>query len=296
MRLVTYAMNRMPAAGVLTDTGILPFAALGPNLPATLNDLVVGGASALAQLRAAVDAASSIQPLDPAALQLLAPFPRPRRNIFCIGKNYREHAKEFQGSGYDASSQGQDIPDVPIIFTKATSSVIGTGAAIDSSLDPTGTLDYEGELGVIIGPGGRGITPADSMDHVWGYTIINDVTARETQLRHKQWFLGKSPDTFCPMGPWVLTADAAGDPKAMVLEASVNGELRQHAKVEDLIFDIPTIISTISAAISLEPCDIIATGTPAGVGLGFNPARFLKPGDQVAVEITGLGRLENVVK
>jgi 2-keto-4-pentenoate hydratase/2-oxohepta-3-ene-1,7-dioic acid hydratase in catechol pathway len=295
MRLVTYQSPQGPAPAALTDAGLVPFSALGAGLPASLDDLVAGGAAALSRLRAAVDSAPASAAIDPASVTLLAPIPRPRRNIFCVGKNYHEHAREFQGSGFDASSQGQVIPDVPIIFTKATTSVTGPGAAIDSALDPDATVDYEGELAVIIGTPGRGIPTARAMDHVWGYTIINDVTARATQLRHKQWFLGKSTDTFCPMGPCLVTADAVPDVGAMRLTSRVNGELRQNVPVSDLIFDIPTIIAALSVGMTLEPGDIIATGTPAGVGIGFKPPRYLKAGDVVTVEVTGIGVLENPV-
>lgn len=295
MRLVTFQTTSGPAPGILTGAGVLPFSALDPNLPASLNDLVAGGPAALAQLRAVARSATADATLDPRNITLLAPFPRPLRNIFCIGKNYREHAAEFQDSGFDASSQGQAVPDVPILFTKATTSVTGPGAPVNSALDPTGTLDYEGELAVIIGPGGRGIPADRAMQHVWGYTIVNDITARETQLRHKQWFLGKSADSFCPMGPCMVTADEVPDVGVLALSTRVNGAARQQALLADLIFDIPTIIATLSAAITLEPGDIIATGTPAGVGIGHTPPRFLRPGDRVAVEISGIGTLENPI-
>lgn len=215
--------------------------------------------------------------------------------MFCVGKNYAAHAREFQQSGFDATSSGQDVPTAPVIFTKAPSAVIGPGAAILANLDPTNSIDYEGELGVVIGRGGRGISRADAMDHVFGYTIINDVTARTLQHKHKQWFLGKSIDTFCPMGPTLVTADEIPDPTRLRLQTRVNGELRQSAVVSDLIFDIPTLIETISRGITLIPGDIIATGTPEGVGIGFNPPRYLKSGDTVVVTIDPIGTLTNPV-
>lgn len=224
----------------------------------------------------------------------LAPFQRPRRNVFCVGKNYREHAQEFERSGFDSSSGANIIPDAPIIFTKVPECVVGSSAEI--SFDPaiSTAIDYEGELAVIIGTGGRAISCSAAMAHVWGYTIVNDVTARDVQNRLKQWHVGKSFDTFCPMGPWAVTADEI-DLKNTRLRTWVNGELRQNANTRDLIFDVPTIIAVLSASITLYPGDIIATGTPAGVGIGFKPPRFLKNGDVVAVEIDGLGRLENTV-
>jgi 2-keto-4-pentenoate hydratase/2-oxohepta-3-ene-1,7-dioic acid hydratase in catechol pathway len=232
----------------------------------------------------------------PEGAQRLAPIPEPRRNIFCVGKNYREHAKEFGQSGFDGGARGGDeVPDEPIVFSKATTSVIGPDAPIPSANDPFASVDYEGELAVVIGTGGHRIAVADAMRHVFGYTIVNDVTSREAQKRHKQWLLGKGVDGFCPIGPEIVTADEAGDPSAMRLVTRVNGEVRQDASVADLIFDIPTLIATISRFVTLLPGDIVATGTPAGVGIGFTPPRYLVAGDTVSVEITGLGTLTNPV-
>jgi 2-keto-4-pentenoate hydratase/2-oxohepta-3-ene-1,7-dioic acid hydratase in catechol pathway len=232
--------------------------------------------------------------VDLAGITLTAPIPVPRRNIFCVGRNYREHAEEFGRSGYDATSGTSYQPDAPVVFTKAPSTVVGPGAEIDPHTGVTSELDYEAELGVIIGRGGRGIDAATALDHVWGYTIINDVTARDLQKTHKQWFLGKSLDTFCPMGPYAVTADQVGDGPLDLL-CTVNGEVRQRASTADLIFDIPTIIATLSAGMTLQPGDVIATGTPAGVGIGFTPPRFLRGGDVVEITITGLGTLTNRV-
>ncbi|MBF8193651.1 fumarylacetoacetate hydrolase family protein [Nonomuraea sp. K274] len=235
-------------------------------------------------------------PLD--AVTLRAPMPRPSRNIFCVGKNYHDHSAEFAGSGFDGSDDGtgnpSGVPALPIFFTKATGSVIGPGEVIEPHAGVTDALDYEVELAVIIGTGGRGISKEDSWRHIWGYTIINDVTARDLQRDHKQWFLGKSLDTFCPMGPWAVTADEV-EPTNLTVECWVNGELRQSSNTRDLIFDIPTLISTLSAGITLQPGDIIATGTPAGVGLGFDPPRFLRPGDVVSMRIGELGTLTNPI-
>jgi 2-keto-4-pentenoate hydratase/2-oxohepta-3-ene-1,7-dioic acid hydratase in catechol pathway len=156
-------------------------------------------------------------------------------------------------------------------------------------------VDYEAELCVIIGQGGRGITKAEALAHVWGYTIVNDVTARDLQAKHKQWLIGKSQDSFCPMGPCAVTADEI-DLADTPVRCWVNGDLRQNAKTRDLIFDVPTLIETLSAGITLLPGDLIATGTPVGVGIGFNPPRYLKPGDRVRVEIGGIGQIENEVQ
>jgi 2-keto-4-pentenoate hydratase/2-oxohepta-3-ene-1,7-dioic acid hydratase in catechol pathway len=230
------------------------------------------------------------------SVKLKAPVPLPLRNIMCVGKNYHEHAKEFSASGFDSSSSGaaDAIPTAPIIFTKVPQSVIGPGEPIRYPTGVSEQLDYEAELAVIIGSGGRSISKADALKHVWGYTIVNDVTARDLQARHKQWFLGKSMDTFAPMGPWAVTADEV-DLASAGIRCWVNGELRQNAKIADLIFDIPMLIATISAGITLMPGDIIATGTPAGVGIGFKPPKFLKKGDVVAMEVDGIGRLTNQV-
>jgi 2-keto-4-pentenoate hydratase/2-oxohepta-3-ene-1,7-dioic acid hydratase in catechol pathway len=234
-------------------------------------------------------------------VELLAPIPRPRRNVFCVGRNYSEHAREFGSSGYDSGADtaaGSDhMPSAPVVFTKPPSSVVGTGAAVEPHTSVTKELDYEAELAVIIGRGGRDIPADRAAAHVWGYTVVNDVTARDRQRDHKQWFLGKGLDTFCPMGPYAVSADEADPAGAarpdLQVECRVNGELRQKASTLDLIFDIPTLIETISAGLTLEPGDIIATGTPAGVGIGFTPPRFLQSGDVVEVAITGLGTLRN---
>jgi 2-keto-4-pentenoate hydratase/2-oxohepta-3-ene-1,7-dioic acid hydratase in catechol pathway len=204
-------------------------------------------------------------------VKLLAPVPRPPRNVFCVGKNYHAHAHEFAASGFDGSAT-EIVPEAPVIFTKPPSAVIGPGEPIPSYLDPTQSTDYEGELTVVIGRGGRGITRAQALEHVFGYTIINDVTARTLQHKHRQWVMGKGIDGFCPMGPVIVTADEVPDPGALRLRTFVNGEKRQDASVSDLIFDIPTLIETLSAGITLEPGDLIATGTPVGVGLGLQAA------------------------
>ena len=229
------------------------------------------------------------QPLD--SVEVLAPVPVPRRNIWCVGKNYRDHAVEFGRSGYDTPQRSEELPERPIMFSKATTAVTGPDTLVQPG--PTSELDYEGELTVIIGKGGRGISREEAYDHVWGYTLINDVTARDVQRDHKQWLLGKSFDTHCPMGPYAVTADEIEDVGALELETTVNGERRQFAPLKDLIFDIPELISTISRGTTLLPGDLIATGTPAGVGLGFDPPRFLASGDVVEVTVTGLGTLRN---
>jgi 2-keto-4-pentenoate hydratase/2-oxohepta-3-ene-1,7-dioic acid hydratase in catechol pathway len=247
------------------------------------------------RLRPALDPVRSapVQPLD--TITLRAPIPEPRRDLFCVGKNYREHAVEFSRSGYDAAGRSEELPTHPVVFAKATTAVTGPYADIDPHPGVTGEIDYEAELAVIIGRGGRGIPREQAYDHVWGYTIVNDVTARDLQRAHKQWLLGKSLDTFCPMGPFAVSADEITDVAALRVSATVNGEPRQAGTVKDLIFDIPDLIATISAGITLLSGDIIATGTPAGVGIGFDPPRFLTAGDVVEASISGLGTLRNRV-
>ena len=227
------------------------------------------------------------------SVKLLAPIPHPRRNIICVGKNYRDHAKEFAQSGFEAGAvAGAEIDTHPAVFSKPASTVVGPDAVVETHPGVTDAIDYEVELALVIGGGGRGIKAADAFKHIFGYTIVNDVTARDIQKNHKQWFLGKSLDTFCPMGPWITTADAV-DAENLDVKTWVNGELRQDANTRDLIFTIPSLIETISAGMTLEPGDIIATGTPSGVGIGFKPPRFLKAGDVVKLSISGIGELTN---
>ena len=229
-----------------------------------------------------------------ADVRLLPPIAQPRKNVLCIGKNYAAHAAEFTRSGYDSSarSQADVIPEAPIVFSKAPCTLAGAHDDIVVPWDITAQVDYEGELGVIIGRPCRAISRANAYQHVWAYTVINDATARDLQARHKQWLLGKSIDTFCPIGPWLTTADEV-QPDNLELSCWVNDELRQQANTRDLIFDIPAIIAAISASMTLETGDIIATGTPAGVGIGFDPPRFLATGDIVRVAISGLGEIAN---
>ena len=227
-------------------------------------------------------------------VQILAPIPHLIRDMVCVGKNYHAHAKEFFDSGFDAT-QKETIPSEPIIFTKAMTSLIGPNDAINASIDPTESVDYEGELGVIISKTARRVAKADWQDYVFGYVIINDVTSRELQKKHNQWTIGKGLDTFGPMGPYIVTKDEIGDLPSMQIQTLVNNEVRQQAEVRDLIFDIPTLIETLTLTGTLLAGDIIATGTPVGVGIGFNPPKFLKSGDVVTINVTGLGSLTNPV-
>jgi 2-keto-4-pentenoate hydratase/2-oxohepta-3-ene-1,7-dioic acid hydratase in catechol pathway/pimeloyl-ACP methyl ester carboxylesterase len=233
---------------------------------------------------------SSGQPINSSDVRILPPLAS--RDILCVGKNYFDHAKEFNSSGFDSSDK-VDIPSHPVIFTKRYTSIIAAGEEIYVHPKFTSTADYEGEIGVIIGKPGFRITESEAWSHVWGYTIINDMTARERQRDHKQFYIGKSPDTFCPMGP--IAVPASSLPKTLRVQTHVNGELRQDATTEDLIFSIPYLIKTMSEAQTLQPGDVLATGTPAGVGLGLKPPVYLKEGDTIEVSVTGLGTLRNSI-
>lgn len=226
---------------------------------------------------------------------LLAPIPKPRRNIFCVGKNYLDHVKEIKDSKLgEAQGSMANLPKHPVVFSKVPEAVIATRVGIDSHPAATQEMDYEAELAVVIAKKGKAIAKADAMKHVWGYTIINDVSARDVQAKHVQFHIGKSFDTFCPMGPWLVSADEL-DEKNTKIQCWVNGELRQDGNTNQMIFDIPTVIESISAGMTLYPGDVIATGTPSGVGMGFKPPRFLKKGDSVKIQIDGIGVLENPV-
>ena len=291
MKIAAYIYQDEPAVGVVSEDlkQVRPI-----ELPARQRMLgALPVIEALARGEALPPLGTAL-PLD--QVRLTAPLPRPRRKIFCVGKNYHAHAKEFAGSGFDSSSKpGGDIPAVPIYFSKVPESVIGPGEPILIAPGVSTAIDYEAELAVVIGRGGKGIKAADAMAHVWGYTIVNDVTARDWQSRHMQWHLGKSFDTFCPMGPWLVSADECDGTRTRV-RCCVNGEERQDASTTDLIFGIPALIETLSAGITLYPGDVIATGTPVGVGIGFKPPKYLKAGDTVRIEIDGIGVLENPVR
>jgi 2-keto-4-pentenoate hydratase/2-oxohepta-3-ene-1,7-dioic acid hydratase in catechol pathway len=293
MRLVTFSDAHGARIGVHDPaSGSIIDLAAGTRLPRDMNAFIALGGNGLARARRAVRSGDGRLPA--ASVKILAPIPRPARNILCVGKNYHDHAKEFHASGVDASGK-ETVPEVPVIFTKWPNSVIGTGDPIPSANDFTDSTDYEGELAVVIGEGGRNIGKKDAYDHVYGYTIVNDVSARTLQNRHRQWFLGKSLDGYCPMGPCIATADEVKDVSQLQLVTQVNGELRQSAFVGQLIFDIPTLIETLSRVMTLEPGDLIATGTCAGVGIGFDPPKYLKQGDVVAITIEPIGTLENPV-
>jgi len=214
--------------------------------------------------------------------RLTAPIPRPRKNIFCMGRNYAEHAKE----------SGSNVPTVPVFFTKPPTCVVGPEAPVTHHA-VTQALDYEVELAVVIGRRGRDIPVDRALDYVFGYTIMNDVTARDLQRRHEQWFKGKSLDTFAPMGPAVVHRSLIPNPQALRLRMRVNGDMRQDASTASMVFSVAQLISALSAGMTIEPGDLLATGTPEGVGMGRTPPLWLKPGDVVEAEIDGIGTLRN---
>lgn len=288
VKIISFETSDGMAAGFVDgDSAVI--CASGAAARSAVQSLIDGGPAAVEKWRA--DGGPRV-PLS--KVRLLAPIPEPRRDIFCVGKNYHAHAAEFHSSGFDSSAQ-ETVPSHPVIFTKPTTSVCGPNDIVRASLDPTGTVDYEGELGVVIGSRCFGVSKDRANDHVFGYVIVNDVTSRELQKRHNQWIIGKGIDTFCPMGPWILTADEASGLGDLELATEINGELRQRARLSDLIFDIPTLIETMSRTMTLLPGDIIATGTPVGVGIGFKPPKYLAEGDRMRISITGLGTLENVI-
>jgi 2-keto-4-pentenoate hydratase/2-oxohepta-3-ene-1,7-dioic acid hydratase in catechol pathway len=286
MRLVTFTLEGETRLGQLGETEVADLTSLEPGLT-DMVDLIAAGPEALADL---ADRAASAPSHPLASVHLDAPL-RPRKNVIAIGRNYLEHVREVPGE----DSASRPAPEHPIVFTKPPTSVIGPGEAIDTSNDSTGSTDYEGELAVVIGRTGKRVAAADAWDHVFGYTVVNDVTARGLQRRHVQWLIGKGADTFCPMGPCLVTADEIPDIQAVRVKTTVNGEPRQRGQVADLIFDIPTLISTLTTSMTLEPGDVIATGTPSGVGAGFDPPRFLQAGDVVEVTVDGIGTLSNPV-
>jgi 2-keto-4-pentenoate hydratase/2-oxohepta-3-ene-1,7-dioic acid hydratase in catechol pathway len=225
-------------------------------------------------------------------VKLLAPIPRPRKNVFCVGRNYMDHVQE----GDRMFNRDPSIPTVPNFFSKAPTTVVGPDAEVHYPVKVTQAFDYEIELGIIIGKGGTNIPAAKALEHVFGYTIINDVTARDLQRTHVQWFKGKTLDTTCPMGPWIVDAAEIGDPKSMELTFLLNGEQRQKASTAQMIFDVPAIIEYLSAGLTLEPGDVIASGTPSGVGFGMEPKGLMKGGDVMECRISKIGVLKNTVR
>jgi 2-keto-4-pentenoate hydratase/2-oxohepta-3-ene-1,7-dioic acid hydratase in catechol pathway len=258
-------------------------------------DLLLSGEELLTELRAAARKARGGIPL--ANAKLHAPIPRPPRNVFCIGWNYSEHFEEGKQARGESGQPiaPQEIPQFPAIFTKNPATVVGPDAAVLFPAPHSEQLDWEAELAVVIGKGGRDIAEAAAMSHVFGYTCANDVSVRDVQRRHGgQWFKGKNFDTHLPMGPWIVTADAL-DPGDLAIRSRVNGVTKQDSRTKYMVFKIPRLIAEISAGCELWPGDMIITGTPAGVGFARTPPEFLKPGDVVEIEVEGIGRLQNSI-
>lgn len=293
MRLVTYRSDAgdTPRIGVVRDNEEVVELAGAANAPfdtADMISLIAAGPAALAWVRDAAAKSSKTLPLE--RVKLLAPIPRPRKNVFCVGWNYLEHFEE----GVKARPHVKEMPAHPAFFTKAPTAVNGPYDAVPAHAGVTEKLDWEVELAVVLGKGGTNIAEADAMTHIFGYTVANDVSAREVQRQHgQQWFKGKSLDGHCPMGPWIATADEVPNPGNLRLTCRVNGVVKQDSNTSYMYFKIPRIIAELSAGLTLEPGDIILSGTPAGVGHARTPPEFMRAGDVMETEITGLGLLRN---
>jgi 2-keto-4-pentenoate hydratase/2-oxohepta-3-ene-1,7-dioic acid hydratase in catechol pathway len=285
MRLVTYRDGADQRIGAVQDEALIDLS----DLAADMLGLIAGGDALLEQARARLAGGGMLRPLR--EVTLLAPIPLPRKNIVCLGMNYAQHAYE----GQRARGKPERLPEHPVFFTKATTTINHPDGVIpyDASISPQ--IDWEVELAFVIGRRGKNISEAEAMGYVFGYTIINDVSARDLQRSHLQFYKGKSLDGFAPLGPWLVTADEVPDPHALGLRLRVNGEQRQDSTTADMIFNIPRIIAVLSLGTTLEPGDIIATGTPSGVGLGMTPPVYLQPGDSIEAEIDGIGVLRNTV-
>jgi 2-keto-4-pentenoate hydratase/2-oxohepta-3-ene-1,7-dioic acid hydratase in catechol pathway len=278
MKFVTFEHNGHRHAGVLSDNNVVSLKSAG------LSDMIsvlAGGAEALKRAAAGVAAPPAGAAFPLSSVKLCAPVPKPTK-IVCVGLNYRDHAIESK----------MEIPTRPTIFSKYNNTVIGPG---DNIVIPKNTEkpDYEAEFAFVIGKGGRHINAADWRDHVFGYMNLNDVSARDVQLAVSQWVMGKTFDTFAPMGPWLVTADEIEDPHNLNISLTVNGETLQNSNTRELIFKIPELVEFLSSIMTLEPGDIVSTGTPAGVGFSYKPPKWLKPGDEVVVKVDGLGELKN---
>jgi 2-keto-4-pentenoate hydratase/2-oxohepta-3-ene-1,7-dioic acid hydratase in catechol pathway len=285
MKLVTYLEKTRPTPGLLRDDAIVDLSPIAPDMLS----LIDGGPAALARVREYAAAAPAALPL--ADAHLLPPILTPRRNVICLGKNYAEHARE----SYEARGEQVVATEYPVIFTKATTTINGPYDDIPVDDAISAQMDYEAELAFIIGRPARRVSRDAAMSYVFGYTILNDVTARDLQTAHKQFHIGKSLDGCCPIGPWIVTADEIADPHALRITAHVNGELRQDSAGETMTFDIPAIVEILSRTMTLLPGDIIATGTPSGVGFAMKPPVFLRPGDVVECAIEGIGVIRNLI-
>ncbi len=295
MRYLTYDDGQGSRLGALRGDNIIDIARLMDGGPASMLELIQAGP---ARWQAVAERFGQIQDADLTIANLarpydekivLAPIPKPLKNVVCLGRNYYKHLLE----GAIARGEDDKPPEAPIYFTKAPTAVTGPFSQIELDETVTKQLDWEVELGLIIGVGGRKISKETALDHVFGYTVINDLSARDLQFKHQQWFKGKSLDGSCPMGPVVVTPDELPNPVHIPLRLRVNGVTKQDANTEQMMFDIPTQISDISLALTLEPGDIISTGTPDGVGAFAKPPQFLKPGDIMETEVEGIGVMRN---
>ncbi|MBU9477665.1 fumarylacetoacetate hydrolase family protein [Burkholderia multivorans] len=259
-------------------------------IPQHVGDLIGLGEAGIRRVEAIRDECPADCIVELSTIEFLAPIPKPAKNIFCVGRNYREHIVEGNlARGRDPN----DFPKAVEFFTKAPTTVTGHRQPVKRHAHVTDFLDYEVELGVVIGKRGVDISRADAYNHVFGYTVVNDITARDRQLAHGQWFKGKSLDTTCPIGPYVVHRSAIPDPHKLSISLDVNGETRQKANTSSLLFSVPDVIAELSAGLTLEPGDVIATGTPSGVGLGLKPQKKLNVGDVVKARVEGIGELEN---
>ena len=296
MKFVTFKSGSEERLGILDDQkGVLDVVKagktlLGRDLPGSMLSFIAAGESALADARRLLDAREGWIAL--ASVKLMAPIPHYKKNVFCVGRNYKLHIEE----GARARGVPVSFPPVPEFFSKPPTTVIGNGDDIQWDSRCTRQLDYEIELGIVIGRKTRDISEANAPSAVFGYTIVNDVSAREVQKAHGQWFKGKSFDTFAPIGPCIVTADEFGNPAGHQLVLKVNGEVRQDSNTSDMLFDCQQIVASLSAGLTLEPGDTIATGTPSGVALGMEPQAWLKDGYTVELTITGIGTLTNKVR
>lgn len=288
MRIATIDWNDSTSAAIVLPTGLAPVRAL-PLRPRAFDALELIRTPLTEEELAAL---SNVEPIDPGSVSFRPPVLIPPKNMLCVGKNYIEHVVE--GARAEGSTD-LSAPKRPVWFSKPPTSLLGAGGAIVHDPAFTAALDYEGELALVIGVEGRSIDRAHAFDHIFGYTIVNDVTARDVQQDHLQWFRGKSADSYAPCGPWIVTSDEIGDPEQLNVTTRVNGEVRQHDNTRNLLFDIATLVSDISQGMTLKPGDIIATGTPSGVAWGMDDPRYLMPGDLVEVEVEGIGTLSNSV-
>lgn len=292
MKLATCWVNNSQIVSVVSDKQLV-FASNLKGWPEELNgviDVVEAGQQTLTKIERLVNnAVAEKNCIALSEANFLAPLPVPRKNIMCLGFNYAEHAKESLA----AHHRDINYPEHPIVFTKSVTSVNAPYGDIPIDKSITAELDWEVELAVIIGKSGKNISAAHAMQHVFGYTVLNDLSARDIQFRHKQYYLGKSLDGACPMGPWIVTADEISDPHQLKLQCRVNGELKQQSDTSKMIFKIPEIIEVLSRGTTLQPGDVIATGTPSGVGFARTPPEFLSPGDTVECEIENIGLIRN---